>query len=65
MNRSYLFAPGHNKKLVGKVFDAGSQLPIIHAEFSPHEDELHWAPWVNTRCADNQTRSQHLQLTAA
>jgi len=24
MDRSYLFAPGHNEKLLGRVFDAGA-----------------------------------------
>ena len=29
MNRSYLFAPGHNEKLVGKVFDAGADADAV------------------------------------
>ena len=26
MHRSYLFAPGHNEKLLGRVFDAVAEL---------------------------------------
>jgi len=32
VNRSYLFAPGHNEKLVGKVFDAGADAVILDLE---------------------------------
>jgi citrate lyase subunit beta / citryl-CoA lyase len=32
MNRSYLFAPGHNAKLVGKVFDAGADAVMLDLE---------------------------------
>ena len=29
MDRSYLFAPGHNPPLLGKVFDAGADAVIL------------------------------------
>ena len=32
MHRSYLFAPGHNAKLLGKVFDAGADAVILDLE---------------------------------
>jgi len=32
MDRSYLFAPGHNAKLVGKVFDAGADAVMLDLE---------------------------------
>ena len=32
MIRSYLFAPGHNEKLLGKVFDAGADAVILDLE---------------------------------
>jgi citrate lyase subunit beta/citryl-CoA lyase len=32
MHRSYLFAPGHNPKLVGKVFDAGADAVMLDLE---------------------------------
>lgn len=32
MDRSYLFAPGHNDKLLGKVFDAGADAVILDLE---------------------------------
>jgi citrate lyase subunit beta/citryl-CoA lyase len=32
MHRSYLFAPGHNAKLVGKVFDAGADAVMLDLE---------------------------------
>ncbi|MFD9664481.1 HpcH/HpaI aldolase/citrate lyase family protein [Rhodococcus sp. NPDC059968] len=32
MDRSYLFAPGHNRKLLGKVFDAGADAVILDLE---------------------------------
>jgi citrate lyase subunit beta/citryl-CoA lyase len=32
MDRSYLFAPGHNAKLLGKVFDAGADAVILDLE---------------------------------
>jgi citrate lyase subunit beta / citryl-CoA lyase len=32
VNRSYLFAPGHNEKLLGKVFDAGADAVILDLE---------------------------------
>ncbi|HEY3260355.1 MAG TPA: CoA ester lyase [Pseudonocardiaceae bacterium] len=32
MDRSYLFAPGHNDKLLGKVFDAGADAVMLDLE---------------------------------
>jgi citrate lyase subunit beta/citryl-CoA lyase len=32
MDRSYLFAPGHNAKLLGKVFDAGADAVMLDLE---------------------------------
>jgi len=32
MNRSYLFAPGHNEKLLGRVFDAGADAVMLDLE---------------------------------
>jgi citrate lyase subunit beta / citryl-CoA lyase len=32
VNRSYLFTPGHNEKLLGKVFDAGADAVILDLE---------------------------------
>jgi citrate lyase subunit beta/citryl-CoA lyase len=32
MDRSYLFAPGHNRKLLGKVFDAGADAVMLDLE---------------------------------
>jgi citrate lyase subunit beta / citryl-CoA lyase len=32
VDRSYLFAPGHNEKLLGKVFDAGADAIILDLE---------------------------------
>ena len=32
MHRSYLFAPGHNEKLLTKVFDAGADTVILDLE---------------------------------
>jgi citrate lyase subunit beta / citryl-CoA lyase len=32
MDRSYLFAPGHNEKLLGKVFDAGADAVMLDLE---------------------------------
>ena len=32
MDRSYLFAPGHNAKLLGKVFDADADAVMLDLE---------------------------------
>ena len=32
MDRSYLFAPGHNEKLLSKVFDAGADAVMLDLE---------------------------------
>ena len=38
MNRSYLFAPGHNEKLLGRVFDAGADAVMLDLEDSVPPD---------------------------
>ena len=32
MDRSYLFAPGHNAKLLGRVFEAGADAVMLDLE---------------------------------
>src|SRR5947209_12508819 len=32
MHRSYLFAPGHNERLLGRVFDAGADAVMLDLE---------------------------------
>src|ERR1700682_3679401 len=39
MGRSYLFAPGHNEKLLAKVFDAGADAVILDLEDAVPPDE--------------------------
>jgi citrate lyase subunit beta/citryl-CoA lyase len=41
MHRSYLFAPGHNEKLLGRVFDAGADAVMLDLEDAvpPHAKE--------------------------
>jgi citrate lyase subunit beta / citryl-CoA lyase len=39
VDRSYLFAPGHNKKLLGKVFDAGADAVILDLEDAVPPDQ--------------------------
>ena len=39
MDRSYLFAPGHNEKLLGKVFDAGADAVILDLEDAVPPDD--------------------------
>ena len=41
MHRSYLFAPGHNAKLLSKVFDAGADAVMLDLEDAvpPHHKE--------------------------
>jgi len=38
MHRSYLFAPGHNEKLLGRVFDAGADAVMLDLEDSVPPD---------------------------
>jgi citrate lyase subunit beta/citryl-CoA lyase len=39
INRSYLFAPGHNAKLLDKVFTAGADAVILDLEDAVPADE--------------------------
>jgi citrate lyase subunit beta/citryl-CoA lyase len=39
MDRSYLFAPGHNEKLLGKVFDTGADAVILDLEDAVPPDD--------------------------
>jgi len=42
MERSYLFAPGHHRKLLGKVFDAGADAVMLDLEDAvPPEAKVH------------------------
>jgi citrate lyase subunit beta / citryl-CoA lyase len=43
MDRSYLFAPGHNAQLLGKVFDAGADAVILDLEDAVPPDAKHTA----------------------
>jgi citrate lyase subunit beta / citryl-CoA lyase len=43
VNRSYLFAPGHNPKLLRKVFTAGADAVILDLEDAVPEDAKHRA----------------------
>lgn len=43
MDRSYLFAPGHNEKLLTKVFDAGADAVILDLEDAVPPDAKHTA----------------------
>ena len=38
VNRSYLFAPGHNVKLLSRVFTAGADAVILDLEDAVPED---------------------------
>jgi citrate lyase subunit beta / citryl-CoA lyase len=43
VDRSYLFAPGHNEKLLAKVFDAGADAVILDLEDAVPPDAKHIA----------------------
>jgi len=43
MDRSYLFAPGHNARLLGKVFDAGADAVMLDLEDAVPPDAKHTA----------------------
>ena len=63
MHRSYLFAPGHNEKLLHRVFDAGADAVMLDLEDAvpPHakkqaramvaEALRHSAAWVRINAA--------------
>ena len=67
MDRSYLFAPGHNEKLLGKVFDAGADAVILDLEDAvPPEHNaaarhhVAGALWHRLAWSPNQRRSNPL-----
>jgi citrate lyase subunit beta/citryl-CoA lyase len=50
MYRSFLFAPGHNAKLLGKVFDAGADAVILDLEDAvPRESKASHGAWSQRR----------------
>ena len=77
MNRSYLFAPGHNEKLLGKVFDAGADAVILDLEDAvPPEHKVaarhhvarvlwHRPAWVRINAARTPLAEADLQAIAA
>jgi citrate lyase subunit beta/citryl-CoA lyase len=76
VNRSYLFAPGHNEKLVGKVFDAGADAVILDLEDAvPPEHKAtarhnvakalwHHSAWVRINAARSQLAEDDLHVIA-
>ena len=52
MDRSYLFAPGHNAKLLAKVFDAGADAVMLDLEDAvPPDAQGHRATTWSPRCS--------------
>jgi citrate lyase subunit beta / citryl-CoA lyase len=76
VNRSYLFAPGHNEKLVGKVFEAGADAVILdledavppeHKEAARHHVARalwHHPAWVRINAAGTQLAEADLRAIA-
>jgi citrate lyase subunit beta / citryl-CoA lyase len=77
VNRSYLFAPGHNEKLLGKVFDAGADAVILDLEDAvPPEHKAaarhnvakalcRHSAWVRTNAAKTPLAEADLHAIAA
>jgi len=77
VNRSYLFAPGHNDKLLGKVFDAGADAVILDLEDAVpcehkasarhHVARALWShpAWVRINAAHTQLAEADLHAIAA
>jgi citrate lyase subunit beta / citryl-CoA lyase len=77
VNRTYLFAPGHNEKLVGKVFDAGADAVILDLEDAvPPEHKVaarhnvakalwHHSAWVRINAARTSLAEADLHAIAA
>jgi citrate lyase subunit beta/citryl-CoA lyase len=56
MHRSYLFAPGHNPKLLAKVFDAGADAVMLDLEDAVPPEAKHTArAMVAQVCAERAT----------
>jgi citrate lyase subunit beta/citryl-CoA lyase len=76
MERSYLFAPGHNEKLIGKVFDAGADAVILDLEDAVPPGEkataramvadmlMHHRAWVRINQAHTPLADDDLQTVA-
>jgi citrate lyase subunit beta / citryl-CoA lyase len=64
MDRSYLFAPGHNAKLLGRVFDVGADAVMLDLETrTPQPDALaRWNGVPPRRFPVAFTRSSHPAL---
>jgi citrate lyase subunit beta / citryl-CoA lyase len=77
VNRSYLFAPGHNEKLLGKVFDAGADAVILDLEDAvPPEHKVparrnvanalwHHSAWVRINAPGTPLAEADLRAVAA
>jgi citrate lyase subunit beta / citryl-CoA lyase len=62
MNRSYLFAPGHNAKLLRKVFDAGADAVMLDLEDAvPPEAKNQARAMVAQICAEARPGSGSTQ----
>jgi citrate lyase beta subunit len=61
MYRSYLFAPGHDAKLLAKVFDAGADAVMLDLEDAvpptPSTSRARWSPtrWPSGRAGSGST----------
>jgi citrate lyase subunit beta/citryl-CoA lyase len=76
MDRSYLFAPGHNEKLLGKVFDAGADAVMLDLEDAvPPKDKdaarrlvadalVDHAAWVRVNAAQTELCEADLDAVA-
>jgi citrate lyase subunit beta/citryl-CoA lyase len=76
MRRSYLFAPGHNAKLLAKVFDAGADAVMLDLEDAVPPDAKHVARtrvaealaeregWVRVNAARTRTCEADLDAVA-
>jgi citrate lyase subunit beta/citryl-CoA lyase len=73
MHRSYLFAPGHNEKLLQRVFDAGADAVMLDLEDAvppPAKEQAramvaealrHRAAWVRINAVDTETAVADLE----
>jgi citrate lyase subunit beta/citryl-CoA lyase len=76
MDRSYLFAPGHNEKLLGKVFEAGADSVMLDLEDAVPPQHKHTArmqvaevlvdhpAWVRVNAARTATCEADLEAVA-
>jgi citrate lyase subunit beta / citryl-CoA lyase len=77
MDRSYLFAPGHNEKLLGKVFDSGADAVMLDLEDAVPEQAKETArrlvaevlvdhpAWVRVNAARTELCADDLDAVAA